>query len=160
MPLLSRFDRSLPLSVHDCQGGNPGDLSSTQHRLQLTGGAATLSLRAQLGTLMETATVVGTGNKTSRGKQLRPAYRSADVRADGGGQPPRKTAMSTRSTGRNGPHHASKATCCCTRRSARKGVWLLEAIAAVSRWEFSPTYLNCEPVAVQMYVTVSFKSER
>ena len=35
-----------------------------------------------------------------------------------------------------------------------------EAIAAVSQWEFSPTYLNCEPIEVQMYVTVSFKIER
>ena len=35
-----------------------------------------------------------------------------------------------------------------------------EAIAAVSQWEFSPTYLNCEPIEVRMYVTVSFKIER
>ncbi len=28
-----------------------------------------------------------------------------------------------------------------------------EAIAAVSQWEFSPTYLNCEPIEVRMYVT-------
>jgi TonB family protein len=31
-----------------------------------------------------------------------------------------------------------------------------EAIAAVSLWEFSPTYLNCEPVEVRMFVTVNF----
>jgi TonB family protein len=35
-----------------------------------------------------------------------------------------------------------------------------EAIAAVSQWEFSPTYLNCEAVEVRMFVTVSFKIER
>ena len=35
-----------------------------------------------------------------------------------------------------------------------------EAMAAVGRWEFSPTLLNCEPVESQMYVTVSFKSDR
>lgn len=35
-----------------------------------------------------------------------------------------------------------------------------EAIAAVSQWEFSPTYLNCKPIEVRMYVTVSFKIER
>jgi TonB family protein len=34
-----------------------------------------------------------------------------------------------------------------------------EAIGAVSQWEFSPTYLNCEPTEVQMYVTVAFKAE-
>jgi TonB family protein len=31
-----------------------------------------------------------------------------------------------------------------------------EAIAAVSQWEFSPTYLNCGAIEVRMYVTVSF----
>lgn len=35
-----------------------------------------------------------------------------------------------------------------------------EAIAAVSQWEFSPTYLNCEPIEVRMYVSVSFKLDR
>ena len=34
-----------------------------------------------------------------------------------------------------------------------------EAMAAVSQWEFSPTYLNCEAVEVRMFVTVSFKAE-
>jgi TonB family protein len=35
-----------------------------------------------------------------------------------------------------------------------------EAIAAVSQWEFTPTYLNCEPVEVQMYVTMQFKLDQ
>jgi TonB family protein len=35
-----------------------------------------------------------------------------------------------------------------------------EAIAAVSQWEFSPTYLNCEPIEVRMFVTVGFKIDR
>jgi hypothetical protein len=35
-----------------------------------------------------------------------------------------------------------------------------EAIAAVSQWEFSPTYLNCEPIEVRMYVSASFKLAR
>jgi TonB family protein len=34
-----------------------------------------------------------------------------------------------------------------------------EAIAAVSQWRFTPTYLNCEPIEVQMYVTIQFKAE-
>jgi protein TonB len=34
------------------------------------------------------------------------------------------------------------------------------AIAAVTQWQFTPTYLNCEPIEVQMYVTVSFKIDR
>ena len=35
-----------------------------------------------------------------------------------------------------------------------------EAIGAVSQWEFTPTWLNCEPVEVRMFVTVSFTAER
>lgn len=35
-----------------------------------------------------------------------------------------------------------------------------EAIAAVARWEFSPTYLNCQAIDVKMFVTVSFKIDR
>ena len=32
-----------------------------------------------------------------------------------------------------------------------------EAMAAVAQWQFSATYLNCEAIEVQMYVTVAFK---
>lgn len=35
-----------------------------------------------------------------------------------------------------------------------------EAIAAVSQWEFSPTWLNCEAIEVRMIVTVAFSIER
>ena len=35
-----------------------------------------------------------------------------------------------------------------------------EAIRAVSQWEFSPTYLNCQAVEVRIFVTVSFKLDR
>ena len=35
-----------------------------------------------------------------------------------------------------------------------------EAVAAVSQWEFSPTWLNCEAIEVRMFVTVRFTSER
>lgn len=33
------------------------------------------------------------------------------------------------------------------------------AIDAVSQWAFSPTLLNCDPVEVRMFVTVSFRTE-
>ena len=33
-----------------------------------------------------------------------------------------------------------------------------EAVAAVSQWEFSPTWLNCEAIDVRMFVTVVFGS--
>jgi TonB family protein len=35
-----------------------------------------------------------------------------------------------------------------------------EALWAVSEWQFSPTYLNCQAVEVRMFVTVSFKLDR
>lgn len=34
------------------------------------------------------------------------------------------------------------------------------AIEAVSQWEFSPTYLNCAPIEVRMFVTANFIVER
>jgi TonB family protein len=34
------------------------------------------------------------------------------------------------------------------------------AIRAVSQWEFSPTYLNCQAIEVRMFVTASFKIDR
>jgi predicted FMN-binding regulatory protein PaiB len=43
-------------------------------------------------------------------------------------------------------------------RDAREA--LEEALGAVSQWEFSPTWLNCEPVEVRMFVTVVFTAER
>jgi TonB family protein len=33
------------------------------------------------------------------------------------------------------------------------------AIAAVRQWVFTPTYLDCDPIAVAMHVTVTFKPE-
>lgn len=35
-----------------------------------------------------------------------------------------------------------------------------EAIGAVSQWEFSPTWLNCQAIEVRMFVTASFKIDR
>jgi hypothetical protein len=35
-----------------------------------------------------------------------------------------------------------------------------EAIAAVSQWEFSPTWLNCHAIEVRMFVTVAFTIDR
>ena len=33
-----------------------------------------------------------------------------------------------------------------------------EAVNAVSQWEFSPTWLNCEPIDVRIFVTVAFSN--
>jgi beta-lactamase regulating signal transducer with metallopeptidase domain len=34
-----------------------------------------------------------------------------------------------------------------------------EALGAVSQWEFTPTWLNCQPIEVRMFVTVTFSLE-
>jgi TonB family protein len=35
-----------------------------------------------------------------------------------------------------------------------------EALEAVSQWEFTPTWLNCQAIEVRMFVTVSFSADR
>jgi TonB family protein len=35
-----------------------------------------------------------------------------------------------------------------------------EALAVVAMWQFSPTYLNCSPVATKFDVTVNFQRQR
>jgi TonB family protein len=35
-----------------------------------------------------------------------------------------------------------------------------EALEAVSQWEFTPTWLNCQAIEVRMFVTVSFAADR
>jgi len=35
-----------------------------------------------------------------------------------------------------------------------------EALEAVSQWEFTPTWLNCQAIEVRMFVTVSFGADR
>jgi TonB family protein len=34
------------------------------------------------------------------------------------------------------------------------------AMAAVSQWQFTPTYLNCTPVEVSMKVTIDFEPKK
>jgi TonB family protein len=156
---------------------SPG-FSAQRQRVRLSG-AYTFSLRLEVGTLRETVSVRSDGSATGAGQRSEtraPSYTPPACAAGAtGGQltPPRKLrdvrprykqawvanqlegdVLMRASIGLDG---------------RVKNVDVIspvnveledEAIAAVSYWEFSPTYLNCEPVEVQMYVTVSFKIER
>lgn len=153
----------------------PG-FSSRRQLLRLTGGDVTLALQVQVGTLRETVTVGGGtpdgngGNNqvapppppictpTPTGGQLippmkvsdvRPIYRKELIDAKVEGSVLLQARIGTDGKVRNvdviSPVNADLEDA---------------AFAAVSQWEFTPTYLNCDPVEVQMYVTVSFKADR
>ncbi len=156
----------------------PG-FSSTRQRIQLSGGGTTITLRAQVGTLRETVTVTGgpgggtTGPRSvqtagwpgradcapsATGGQLTPPMKIRDVR-------PRykqewidaklEGAILMQATiGADGNVRSVDVI------SPVNADLEDEAMAAVSQWQFTPTYLNCEPVEVRMYVTVQFKVEQ
>jgi beta-lactamase regulating signal transducer with metallopeptidase domain len=142
----------------------------------LSGGNVTLNVQLAVGTLQETITVRGGGDEvesapryeqtapsspapacspTAIGGQLTPPMKLRDVR-------PRYLASWVKSgiegevlmqalIGVDGKVKTVEVT------SPGRVELVNEAIAAVSQWEFSPTYLNCEPIEVKMNVTVSFK---
>ena len=147
---------------------SPG-FSGSRHRMRLSGGGVTISLKAQVGTLQETVSVVGgpaaRPDRAMSKNRRRPTPRQP-ARATAAGQltPPMKVRdvrprykqewMSERLEG-NILLEARIGT-----DGSVRGVNVIspvnaeledEAIAAVSQWRFSPTYLNCEPVEVQMY---------
>ena len=150
----------------------PG-FAATRHRMQLNGGAVTINLQAQIATLKETVSVDATPHA---GDSPRRSYTPQACSASAaGGQlvPPKKLLHVTpryRQDWIDAKLEASillKATIGKDGRvrsveniSPVNAEMEDEAMAAVGKWEFSPTYLNCEPVEVQMYVTVSFKLDR
>jgi TonB family protein len=154
--------------------------SGSRHRMRLSGGAVTISLKAQVGTLQETISVVGGGNGGGKTgpryvEESKVALTPPTCSATAAGQltPPMKVRdvrprykqewLSQRLEGnilleaRIGPDGSVRGVSVISPVNAELED---EAIAAVSDWRFSPTYLNCEPVEVQMFVTVSFKAEQ
>ena len=156
----------------------PG-FSSSRQRIQLSGGGLTISLRPQVGTLQERVTVTGgPGGGTSGPRTVQtagsPGRPECAPSAAGGQLTPPMKLRDVR------PRYKQEWI-----DANLEGVILLqatigadgnvrsvdvispvnadledEAMAAVSQWQFTPTYLNCEPVEVRMYVTVQFKVER
>ena len=155
----------------------PG-FSSSRQRVQLRAGEFTFTLKAQVGTLQETISVRAgdTGSTaTSRSEQSAPAPDAPSCSATGAGEltPPMKirdvrprykqawvdagiegNILMQARIGRDGNVRSVNAL------SPTNPELEDEAVAAVSQWRFSPTYLNCNPIEVEMYVTVSFKLER
>jgi len=154
----------------------PG-FSGSRQRIPLSGGGTTISLRVRVGTLQETITVTGgpggNGPRTVESavapgreactpstvggqitppmkvRDVRPRYRQEWIDAKLGG-----VILMEAKIGTDG---AVKSVDVISPVNADLED---EAIAAVSQWRFTPTYLNCEPIEVQMYVTIQFKAEQ
>ena len=152
----------------------PG-FASTRHRMQLNGGAVTINLQAQIGTLKETVSVGG-GKDDGTTSEPRRSYtaKACSASATGGQLTPPMKLLNVRPRYKQEWMDAKlegnillKATIGKDGRvrsveniSPVNAEMEDEAMAAVGKWEFSPTFLNCEPVEVQMYVTVSFSRLR
>jgi TonB family protein len=157
----------------------PGFMSSRQ-RVRVTATMPALDITLPVGTLRETITIrgrVGETDSSSRGttsarpqppkpecgatevggnikppmklKDVRPRYRQAVIDANVQGSVLLQAVIDVTGRVRNievvSPVNAD----------------LEEAtIDAVSQWEFSPTWLNCEAIEVRMFVTASFEIER
>ena len=154
---------------------SPG-FKSVRNRIDLNGGGTTIALQVQVGTLRETVTVRGGSGEGSMprvtsasapqasctpsplGGQLTPPMKVRDVRpvykkelVDAGIE---GEVLMQAKIGTDGIIRSVEVI-------SPVNVDLEDAaIASVSQWRFTPTYLNCEPVEVQMYVTVSFKIDR
>ncbi len=156
---------------------SPG-FSGGRQRLQLANGEMTLALQARVGTLQETVSVRGGGANNPAGprtEQSVPAPPSPSCSANGAGEltPPMKIHdvrprykqewIDARLEGsilmqaRIGVDGRVRSVDVISPVNADLED---EAVATVSQWQFSPSYLNCQPIEVQMYVTVSFKVEQ
>ena len=152
----------------------PG-FSASRQRLQLNPGGTTIELQVQVGTLQETVTVAaGDGEYTRtvpeaarpsaapdcvvtttggslippmKVRDVRPVYKREliDARIEG-------VILMKATIGKDGKVRSVDVI------SPVNADLEDAAMGAVTQWEFTPTYLNCEPVDVQMYVTVMFKA--
>lgn len=158
---------------------SPG-FSSPRQRIRLNG-PVTLALQLQVGTLRETVTVRGgaTSEPGVAARTVTTAPASATVPACGttdvGGniKPPRKV-KDVRPRFKQAWVDASQEGDVLLQAligtdGRVKNVEVVsptqadmeeEAIAAVTQWEFTPTYLNCQAIEVRMFVTVAFKLDR
>ena len=155
---------------------SPG-FSTQRQRVRLSGGGVTFTIKLPVGTLRETVTVRGgmpgvdgdryvqtaapdaapscasnaAGQLTPPAKirDVRPRYKQAWI-----GQNLKGSVLMQATIGVDGKVRNVELI------SSAEAELEDEAIAAVSLWEFSPTYLNCRPVEVRMFVTVNFTVEQ
>ncbi len=156
----------------------PG-FSSTRQRIQLSGGGTTITLRAQVGTLRETVTVMGGAGGGSSGPRsvqtaASPGRSDCAPSATGGQLTPPMKIRDVRPRYKQEWIDAKLEGAVLMQATIGadgnvRSVDVIapvnadledEAMAAVSQWQFTPTYLNCEPLDVRMYVTVHFKVEQ
>ena len=156
---------------------SPG-FASQRQRVQISG-AMTIAMQMQVGTLSETVSVRGGGppdaspsnaaaalpmpdpppcGSTSVGGNLKPPRKLFDVRPQYRQtwveQGLRGNVLLQALIGTDGKVRSVEVV------SPSHPELEDEALAAVSQWEFSPTYLNCQTVEVRMFVTVMFTIER
>ena len=152
---------------------SPG-FSTQRQRVRLSGGGVTFAVRLPVGTLRETVTVKagGPGSDGDRSVATAAPYAPPTCASTAAGQlsPPAKIRDVRPRFKRAWVEQNLKGSVLMQATIGTDGkvrnVELVsgtesaeledEAIAAVSLWEFSPTYLNCEPVEVRMFVTVNF----
>lgn len=153
----------------------PG-FSGKRHRVSLKGGGVTFNLQVQVGTLRETVTVTaGTGatsaTRTVQASSVNPDVPASCTASDGGQIKPPMKLRDVRPRYKQewvagGLEGSVLMQATIGTDGKVRGLDVLspgnaeledEALAAVSGWQFSPTYLNCEPIEVQMFVTVNFK---
>ena len=155
----------------------PG-FSGSRQRVLLPGGGTTISLKVQVGTLQETVSVTGPGEggdgRRYEQSAVAPSPGSCTPPTAGGQVTPPMKIRDVRPRYRQEWNAARlEGAVLMHARIGTDGkvrnVDVLaqvnadledEAMAAVSQWEFTPTYLNCEAVEVQMYVTVKFSAQQ
>jgi TonB family protein len=169
----------LPAGEYLLSARYPG-FSSRRQRIQINGNV-TFTLQMQVGKLSETVTVRGGGGgapetaartvTTAAGPGVAPACGSTPV---GGNLKPPKKLRDVRPRFKQSWVEANQQGSVLLEATIGtdgriKNLEIVspshpdmedEAMAAVSQWEFSPTYLNCQAVEVRMFVTVSFQLER
>ena len=150
----------------------PG-FSASRQRLQLNPGGTTIELQVQVGTLQETITVDSSPFSGDRvNSEPRPAPPACTPSPTGGYIIPPMKIRDVRPRYKKewvdaGIHGVILMKATIGKDGKVRGVDVIspvnaeledEAMLAVTQWEFTSTYLNCEPVEVQMYVTVEFRA--
>jgi protein TonB len=152
----------------------PG-FSSARERVRVSSAMAPLNITVQVGTLRETVTVRGPGDNAVPGvvtavMPRKPACGTTEL--GGNIHPPRKIKdvrprykSEWNSAGLTGDVLLQAVIGVDGRVRNVEVVSPVnadledEAVVAVSQWEFSPTWLNCEAIEVRMFVTVRFTND-
>ena len=156
----------------------PG-FQSTRQRVRVASSMPPLNVTLQVGTLKETISVRSDGTPstaaavTTSARPMPPAPPCRDIEVGGNLKPPMKLKdvrpVYKPELAANNVEGEVLLQAVIGVDGKVRGVEVVSsvnldleesAIRAVSQWEFSPTYLNCQAIEVRMFVSVSFKVER